>query len=629
MSRDKSGDMLFLKKDSYSTEVSTIKDWGLLLFFSFCSWMALFAEPQVNNLFGKGFQISKNFVDFDFKALYLLPTANITNSLVFILLFLFYRNCLRLHKKINTHLLIITVFFSFIITVGKSYHLFDNANLIISHTITIIVSVISIIGLSALFYWIITFLDSFLSNYFVDSNKCTQFNSKHFLTCIALLWGPIVIINLPGSGAFDFYAMLSMWDGNYRWTEHHPVFPVVLFGSLMDFGHYLGNDNLGAFLILLLQSIVILFAIFLSAKFVHSTLPYKNIFFILVLYYGCIPIFPAYAQLLYKDSLNMAFCLIFNLVVIYFVKDKDWLCSWKNFFVFILISQFVILMRNTGIYLVVMSLILLWMYYFRDRNLRKILSFLLLFVLLVNKAILPSFYEHLGIGKGPVAEMLSLPLQQTARYLKYYPNDISLSEKQTLEEIFNLSSLAESYNPNLSDPVKGRMKKQDPNSLRKYLCIWFSMFKKHPDIYMSATINSTYAYFYPDGLSKVFGTEVVTNSTKKSVKGPNFGHYTLTSIFSTNVKSKVNLYLNEYVRRIPVFGMAYNIGCYVIIMLLCFFYSVKTKNKELLLMLSPSLLSLLFCIASPVNGSVRYALPIIATLPILISLTFQARYQSR
>ena len=49
------------------------------------------------------------------------------------------------------------------------------------------------------------------------------------------------------------------------------------------------------------------------------------------------------------------------------------------------------------------------------------------------------------------------------------------------------------------------------------------------------------------------------------------------------------------------------------------FYIIKKKKYKYLIPLTPLLATLLSCLASPVNGSFRYIMPIIFSVPIIIS----------
>ena len=83
--------------------------------------------------------------------------------------------------------------------------------------------------------------------------------------------------------------------------------------------------------------------------------------------------------------------------------------------------------------------------------------------------------------------MLSVPFQQTARYLREYPDDVTASEKKAINRILDYDVLAEKYNPELSDPVKITFRFRDDDNdpkldgyMNDYFKAWFAMFRRHP-----------------------------------------------------------------------------------------------------------------------------------------------------
>ncbi len=68
--------------------------------------------------------------------------------------------------------------------------------------------------------------------------------------------------------------------------------------------------------------------------------------------------------------------------------------------------------------------------------------------------------------------------------------------------------------------------------------------------------------------------------------------------------------------------MFYSVGFHVWILLLSTGYVFYKKQYKSLIGLIPCISVLLTCLASPVNGYWRYALPIIMSCPITIAIMF-------
>ena len=70
--------------------------------------------------------------------------------------------------------------------------------------------------------------------------------------------------------------------------------------------------------------------------------------------------------------------------------------------------------------------------------------------------------------------------------------------------------------------------------------------------------------------------------------------------------------------KLPIINLLYRPACYTWLLILAVFFIFTNKNYRKLVFFIPALLCLLINMASPVNGSIRYSLPIMAITPFLI-----------
>ena len=162
----------------------------------------------------------------------------------------------------------------------------------------------------------------------------------------------------------------------------------------------------------------------------------------------------------------------------------------------------VCLTRNNGIHLVLPSLILL--FFFLVKGARKYAFIVAVCVFACYLGVEKGAAPALGVAPGSRCEMLSVPFQQTARYLREYPDDVTASEKKAINRILDYDVLAEKYNPELSDPVKITFRFRDNDDdpkldgyMKDYFKAWFAMFRRHPGVYIQATLNNIYSYNDP------------------------------------------------------------------------------------------------------------------------------------
>ena len=73
--------------------------------------------------------------------------------------------------------------------------------------------------------------------------------------------------------------------------------------------------------------------------------------------------------------------------------------------------------------------------------------------------------------------------------------------------------------------------------------------------------------------------------------------------------------------QLPLISILAAPGAYTWAMWICAIQMIRRKRYSSLLAVIPGLMNILFCIASPLNGAIRYELPTIAVLPIVLCWT--------
>ena len=282
----------------------------------------------------------------------------------------------------------------------------------------------------------------------------------------------------------------------------------------------------------------------------------------------------------------------------------------KELILFMVVLIGVVLFRNNGIYVIVLSLPFAIIY---SKELRKKLLVIFLVTIsfygVFDKVILP-YYK---ITPGSVRETLSIPFQQTARYVKYYDEDLTKKEIKVIDKVLDYDTIADRYNPTLADPVKNKYNKDATSEdLKEYLKVWFKCFFRHPLVYVEATLHNIYGYFSPQQTNWYVYFKYDTRITQDNLV--NY-HY--------NKLSTLRMILSGYGQGypyLPIIGLLANIGFNTWVLLGLALYSILKKKKELLIVLSPLLVSLLICIASPANTYFRYTMPYVFMLPSLFIL---------
>lgn len=339
--------------------------------------------------------------------------------------------------------------------------------------------------------------------------------------------------------------------------------------------------------------------------------------YILLFLYALLPIFPMYAMTATKDVMYTAFVILFIIEVHKILTKLD--ITKKRMIYITMLSILICLMRNNGIFIVVPTLFSL-IFLMKDNKIKIFIIGVLtiIFMVIYSNIILPYF----NISQTSKRETLSIPFQQTALYAKKHNDEVTEKEKEIINKILNYDEIREKYNPNISDPVKGTYNKYATNDeLKEYFKVWFNQFLKHPTTYAEATLNGIYKYFYPSEANgyiyyedlNIMFYKILANYgySNFNVKFMDWHFNSLTKLRASLVQNAKNMQVNL------ITGGLVNIAVQNWILLLMIIYLIKNKKGKYVAMLIPSIMTLLVCIASPVNGSFRYALPIIFSNPFL------------
>lgn len=543
---------------------------------------------------------------------------------------LFYKKGEIIRKGINRIPAVIAAIFSIFMLIGKSYSMMGNWNFIFADIKQFVIACFVFCGYFLLFYLLLSMLFKWVSehDFLKEPQKISwipDYARKHvFLVSFMVIligWLPYLIAFSPGSISWDPVTQLAQFFALIHRSDHHTYIVTLFMGTIFSLGGVV-NDNFGyMLLIIVLCTIEITCYAWICVRLKQWRVP--DIFRILVLvFYTFVPIFVDYAQSAVKDGLYFALFSIYMVEYVDICRKKLYKnsgISFKQIALFSLCSILVCLWRNNGIYLVLPANICL---IFAQKKNRKVLIVSLLVVLGIFANYKMLFLPMHNVSSGSIAEMLSIPFQQTARYLKYYPNDVTDEEKATINQVLDVKKIAKDYNPEISDPVKRTFKQKNyklthGKALMDYFKVWGKMFFRHPGVYVDSFFNGAYGYIYPfaQGRVKANNTQLGMNIDLRNIA---FTYFKFNYYFSGNIRTVLKAYVLAW-WSIPFIAQIVASATYTWILLLVSGLLFKYNKKWTLIVLVAPLFNVLVCVASPVNGYVRYAWPIAAGMPVIIA----------
>lgn len=518
---------------------------------------------------------------------------------------------------------VLTFFFSIMLVLGKSFRETNTWDYLFFDVVSIVKSIVAILG----YYFVMQFfvrliykgmeLYPFQSNNLKKENRffAWMFNKELSMIrmmfrvslVIVIAWLPILILCYPGGSCVDVSYQIEQALGNIPFSTQQSIFHTLFLAMWIRLGEGIFHSyNIGLYLGIIAQTFLFVFVLSYSIfRLMRYNLKHKYLAGVLAIYCFA-PIYSNLATMTIKDTLFCAslFWFVIELTTLLFDREK-YVRNKGRVLAFILSAIFTTQFRNNGIYVILLTLVPLVIYLLiKKTSVKKIL--MICGIPILSFFILSNFLIYITSATTTSSkEMLSIPFQQTARYVKEYEEEVTVEEYEVLEQVFvNLDLFPELYDPNISDPVKSSyIDEATRDQLVDYFKIWISMGLKHPGVYVEAFLNLCYGWFDPGSNNWIrYEARLPIFTTPKYLGTPDKAMY----------------YVYNFLNRLPILGLLENVGIYVWGLLLATNYVLIKKRKVMLLAFTPLYISLLVCIASPAFWlHPRYAFPIILSMPFL------------
>ena len=402
---------------------------------------------------------------------------------------------------------------------------------------------------------------------------------------------------------------------------HHPAAHTMLLHGCIVLGHSLfGSWNVGLYVYTIMQELIFLSAIAYSvAKLVDKKIISAKYVWLLIIYFFIHPHIHSYVFLITKDIIYAAFFIVF-MTNYFFLLREDY--GKREITILSLTSIGMILFRNETRFLLPAFYVISFMII---KKIRKPLGVLLGIAIVSSILIFQVIFPSLKYTPGSIREMLSVPFQQTARYVSSNPDDVSEQEKEAIDKVLDYDSLADYYDPDKSDNVKNTYRQEATSKdLAEYFKSWFNMFIRHPGVYISATINNYYQYIYPANVGMTYygyewSSEVLENTS--FILKPIGVEFSYPERFED--LRKISDYFTIEIARFPFISLLMTTAVYVWIIILVIMYGIKHQTGRMLCYLALPLFTILVCFLGPTNGryGARYLFSIITAIPLILPMS--------
>ncbi|MBQ6735665.1 MAG: hypothetical protein IJR00_12255 [Lachnospiraceae bacterium] len=481
--------------------------------------------------------------------------------------------------------------------------------------------------------------------------------TRHALLILAA-WLPYLILRYPAAIDWDAYHQTAQGLGLEAMTAHWPPFVAFLLGRFAQFGiTVLGSVDAGIFLFALAQTLLAVFVLTKSLRLIGTLAGRRAQRFFLLLYMFS-PIYAGFLTTVVKDAL---FSILVLWLIVEFAPlltglsecleaaaprdvmhsverlvrhgaettgsaeclakpERDGIMQHagrrpttpgRRLITLALLSALVCITRNNGIFIVfVLWAGVAWRWLKRREKRYRALTLALLGVMALYVVYVRLWIPSLGIRPGSVKEALSIPFQQSARYMRDFPEDITAEEAALVDTVLDVRQIGELYNPLLSDRVKDTYR-ESARFLPGYFRAWLSMGLRHPAVYIDATLHNMYGFFDPFSKSRDFPDGVGRGALNTNPE--------LQFTYPAALEKPTDALqaFASFLEGVPPFALACNVplALWVSFYLICECF----RKKRARILALPSLISLLILVASPTwyAGGIRYALPVVLMLPVV------------
>lgn len=487
---------------------------------------------------------------------------------------------------------------------------------------------LSTLGFSAVYYLAIKLLFHILASVPLSFRRRSllAFFDRHpvpgVFWLMFLLWLPHLILKYPSGMNWDSLDSISSAFGLMDVSANQPVIYTFGLAAFVKLGLALADSaNLGIFLSSLVNLLGLAFAVACVYQYEAEIGASDWSKLLTLLFFGFSPFVVGYVGVCLKDVPFMVFLLLWMLLFARACfQSKQFWSGWKYPALSIVAAVCLCAVRNNGKPIVLVSAaVLLALELHRcgrsglGRKLAVLLSICLVPSMVVSAANCLS-------GATPLSprEALSLPFQQTARLAAEHPERIRPEEAELIDRLLDFDSLAEDYNPDISDPVKRKYNEAATGEdLAAYLKVWFRQLFRAPSCYLKATLAQNYYLFYPEYSNFDYHYSCVHYDFVCPDRTIHIGSPEL-------ISDRLGYYyqqLFQLAHQLPVLYLINNMTTYIFLFLALCCYAFHRRDCRLLGFLLPLLVLLLGIPFAPcIKNNERYVFPILYSIPLLYAV---------
>lgn len=450
---------------------------------------------------------------------------------------------------------------------------------------------------------------------------------------VTAFWIPYFVAYFPGVYWYDTsWQLMEYYDPSVPFTDHHPFMMTYLYVGFAHIGKALFNNAIyGLYLLVLVQSLLSTLAIACTVCYTGKyNIPWKCRFFIAV-FLTFFPIIPMMSMSLAKDTFNTPFFVFFSIAFCELWRTQGEILKSVSFNVFFILDVLAVsLTKKTGMYIIVLALLLLACFVVKHWSCKIATIVLGSVPYLVVGIIVPTFIlPALHIAPGESNEILAVPMQQVANVVHDHKDDLSAAEIDKIQQTYHMDidQLQGAYCWYKADPIKGQeLSSKDVHAL---ITTWMKQLVKHPGDMIAGWGGLSVAWFsfnVASGEERDLSMMLPINNSKHHYQ--NIEQY-IPWTDNTKAGNAIGRFYADTLSATPIFNIIWQKAFWATILPCAIMFLIlrSKKNKLNLLMLNlPMFITMLVLFAGPISThteATRYVLPMLYIIPLFLSLTLK------
>lgn len=450
---------------------------------------------------------------------------------------------------------------------------------------------------------------------------------------VTAFWIPYFVAYFPGVYWYDTsWQLMEYYDPSVPFTDHHPFMMTYLYVGFAHIGKALFNNAIyGLYLLVLVQSLLSTLAIACTVCYTGKyNTPWKCRFFIAA-FLTLFPIIPMMSMSLAKDTFNTPFFVFFSIAFCELWRTQGEILKSVSFNVFFILDVLAVsLTKKTGMYIIVLALLLLACFVVKHWSCKIATIVLGSVPYLVVGIIVPTFIlPALHIAPGESNEILAVPMQQVANVVHDHKDDLSAAEIDKIQQTYHMDidQLQGAYCWYKADPIKGQeLSSKDVHAL---ITTWMKQLVKHPGDMIAGWGGLSVAWFsfnVASGEERDLSMMLPINNSKHHYQ--NIEQY-IPWTDNTKAGNAIGRFYADTLSATPIFNIIWQKAFWATILPCAIMFLIlrSKKNKLNLLMLNlPMFITMLVLFAGPISThteATRYVLPMLYIIPLFLSLTLK------